>query len=208
MSAAQSIYQRHYTVEEYFTFEEQSDTRHEYYHGEIFPLDGPAAMAGATFAHNTIKQNCVMALRQGLRGSGCRVFDENVRLSIEQDKQFTYPDLMVTCHPADQRETRIARHPSLLMEVLSASTEAHDRGWKFQQYQRLPDLRQYILISQNQVLVESYLRDSDDAWKLTTLRLLTDELALPSVQLRISVAAIYEDVELSPLRLADTYLGS
>jgi Uma2 family endonuclease len=205
MSAAQSIYQRRYTVEEYFAFEEQSAIRHEYYHGEIFPLDGPAAMAGATFAHNTIKQNCVMALRQGLRGSGCRVFDENVRLSIEQDKQFTYPDVMVTCHPDDQRETRIARHPGLIIEVLSTSTEAHDRGWKFQQYQRLPELQQYVLISQNQVLVESFLRDSNNDWKLVQLRSLTDLLDLPSLKLSVTVAAIYEDVEISPLRLADSY---
>ncbi|QKG52765.1 Uma2 family endonuclease [Hymenobacter sp. BRD67] len=205
MSAAQSIYERSYTVEEYFAFEERADIRHEYYHGEIFPLDGPAAMAGATFAHNTIKQNCVMALRQGLRGRGCRVFDENVRLSIEQDKQFTYPDVMVTCHPDDQRETRIARHPSLIVEVLSASTEGHDRGWKFQQYQRLPELQQYVLISQNQVLVESFLRDSENIWKLTQLRNPTDLLELPSLSLSISLASIYEEVEISPLRLADSY---
>jgi Uma2 family endonuclease len=205
MSAAQSIPQRHYTVEEYFALEEQSGIRHEYFHGEIFPLDGPAAMAGATFAHNTIKQNCVIALRQGLRGSGCRVFDENVRLGIEQDKQFTYPDVMVTCHPDDLRETRIARHPSLVIEVLSTSTEAHDRGWKFQQYQLLPELQQYVLVSQNKILVESYLRSSDNAWVLTTLRKLTDELPLPSLNLRLSVAAIYDEVEISPLRLADSY---
>ena len=205
MSAAQSIYQRHYSVEEYFAFEEQSDIRHEYYYGEIFPLEGPAAMAGATFAHNTIKQNCVMALRQGLRGSGCRVFDENVRLSIEQDSQFTYPDVMVTCHADDQRETRIARHPSLILEVLSASTAAHDRGWKFQQYQRLAELQQYVLISQNQVLVESFLRDADNAWKLTTLHHPADSLTLPSIGLSITVAAIYEEIEISPLRLADSY---
>ncbi len=205
MSAAQSIYQRHYTVEEYFALEEQSDVRHEFFHGEIFPLDGPAAMAGATFAHNTIKQNCVMALRQGLRGSGCRVFDENVRLGIEQDKQFTYPDVMVTCHPDDQRETRIARHLSLVIEVLSASTEAHDRGWKFQQYQLLPELQQYVLVSQNKILVESYLRSSDNEWVLTTLRNLTDELPLPWLNLRLSVAAIYDEVEISPMRLADSY---
>lgn len=205
MSAVQSAYQRRYTVEEYFAFEEQSAIRHEYYHGEIFPLDGPAAMAGATFAHNTIKQNCVMALRQGMRGSGCRVFDENVRLSIEQDKQFTYPDVMVTCHPDDQRETRIARHPSLIIEVLSASTEGHDRGWKFQQYQRLPELQQYVLISQNQILVESFLRDSENNWKLIPLSNLTDLLELSSLGLSITVAAIYEEVEISPLQLADSY---
>lgn len=204
MSAAQPK-PRLYTVEEYFALEEQSDIRHEYYHGEIFPLDGPVAMAGATFAHNTLKQNCVIALRQGLRGRRCRVFDENVRLGLEDDQQFTYPDVMVTCHPDDLRETRTARHPSLIIEVLSGSTQAHDRGWKFQQYQLLPDLQQYVMISQNKVLVESYLRESEREWKLTTLRQMSDELLLSTLYLRVSVAAIYEDVEISPLRLADSF---
>jgi Uma2 family endonuclease len=200
-----SIYQRRYTVEEYFTLEEQSDIRHEYYHGEIFPVDGigPEAMAGATFAHNTLKQNCVMALRQGLRGSGCRVFDENVRLTIADDDFFTYPDVLVTCHPADRAETRIVRHPGLIIEILSASTELRDRSWKFEQYQRLPDLRQYVLVSQKRVLVESYTRTDHNTWELTTLRQLTDTLVLTTLGLQVALVDIYEDVELPPLRLAD-----
>lgn len=205
MHPAETIYQRRYTVEEYFALEEQSDIRHEYYHGEIFPMDGfgPEAMAGATFAHNTIKQNCVMALRQGLRGSGCRVFDENVRLDVAGDDHFTYPDVLVTCHAADRSETRIVRHPGLIIEVLSHSTEARDRGWKFQQYQRLPDLQQYVLVAQNRVLVESYVRTDHGTWELTTLRQLTDTLDLVALTLRMPLVAIYEEVELPPLRLAD-----
>jgi len=200
-----SMYQRRYTVAEYFALEEQSDIRHEYYHGEIFPLDGmgPEAMAGATFAHNTLKQNCVMALRQSLRASGCRVFDENVRLDVAGDDHFTYPDVLVTCHPADRAETRIVRHPGLIIEILSASTELRDRGWKFQQYQRLPDLQQYVLVSQKRILVESLTRTDHGTWELTTLRQLTDVLALATLGLEIPLAVTYEDVELPPLRLAD-----
>lgn len=193
-----------YTVEEYFALEEQSDIRHEYYHGEVFPMDGPEAMAGATLAHNTIKQNGVIALRQGLRGSGCRVYDENVRLNIETDDQFTYPDILVTCHPADHAETRLVRHPSVIMEVLSSGTAARDRGWKFQQYQLLPSLQQYVLISQARVLVESFVRTDHGTWELTTLRQRADVLQLPSLKLEILVASIYEEVELGPLRLAET----
>ena len=200
-----SMYQRRYTVAEYFALEEQSDIRHEYYHGEIFPLDGmgPEAMAGATFAHNTLKQNCVMALRQSLRASGCRVFDENVRLDVAGDDHFTYPDVLVTCHPADRAETRIVRHPGLIIEILSASTELRNRGWKFQQYQRLPDLQQYVLVSQKRILVESLTRTDHGTWELTTLRQLTDVLALATLGLEIPLAVTYEDVELPPLRLAD-----
>ena len=196
--------QRRYTVEEYFALEEQSDIRHEYYHGEVFPMDGPEAMAGATLAHNTIKQNGVMALRQGLRGSGCRVFDENVRLNIADDEHFTYPDILVTCHPADRTEIRLVRHPSVILEVLSSGTAARDRGWKFQQYQLLPSLQQYVLISQIRVLVESFVRTDHGTWELTTLRQLTDTLNLPSLQLEISISNIYDEVELGPLRLAES----
>jgi Uma2 family endonuclease len=200
-----SIYQRRYTVEEYFALEEQSDIRHEYYHGEIFPMDGfgPEAMAGATFTHNTLKQNCVIALRQGLRGSGCRVFDENVRLAITGDDHFTYPDVLVTCHPADRTENRIVRHPGLIIEILSNSTELRDRSWKFEQYQRLPDLQQYVLVSQKRVLVESFVRTNHGTWELTTLHQLTDKLDFITLGLQVPVAAIYEEVDLLPLRLSD-----
>lgn len=201
---AQPDYTRRYTVEEYFALEEASDIRHEYYHGEIFPLDGLQAMAGASFAHNTIKQNCVIALRLGLRGKGCRVFDENVRLRINADDHFTYPDVMVTCAPEDQQETRVVQHPTLLMEVLSDSTELRDRSWKLQQYQLLPSLRQYVLISQKRLLVESYLLNERGSWELTMLRQPADVLELPFLQLRMTLADIYEEVGLSPLHLSDT----
>ncbi|MBC6609435.1 Uma2 family endonuclease [Hymenobacter sp. BT507] len=197
-------YTRRYTVEEYFALEEVSDIRHEYYHGEIFPLDGPQAMAGATFAHNTIKQNCVIALRLGLRGKGCRVFDENVRLRINADDHFTYPDVMVTCAEEDQLETRIVQHPTLLIEVLSNSTELRDRSWKLQQYQLLPSLRQYVLISQKRVFVESYLLNERGAWELTMLRQSQEILYFPSLHLRMTVAEVYEEVGLPPLHLAET----
>ena len=200
----QPDYTRRYTVEEYFALEEASDIRHEYYHGEIFPLDTPQLMAGATFAHNTIKQNCVIALRLGLRGKGCRVFDENVRLRVSADDLFTYPDVMVTCAPEDRQETRVVQHPTLLIEVLSDSTELRDRSWKLQQYQLLPSLRQYVLISQKRMFVESYLLNERGAWELTMLRQLADSLIFPALGLRMTLAEVYEEVGLPPLHLAET----
>lgn len=200
---AQPDYTRRYTVEEYFALEEVSDIRHEYYHGEIFPLDGPQAMAGGTFAHNTIKQNCVIALRLGLRGRSCRVFDENVRLRIDADDLFTYPDVMVTCAPEDQQETRVVRHPSLLVEVLSDSTELRDRSWKLQQYQLLPSLRQYVLVSQKRMFVESYVLNERGSWELTMLRQPQDVLVFSTLQLSMTLAEVYEEVGLPPLHLTD-----
>ncbi len=195
-------YHRLYTVEEYFALEEVSDVRHEYYKGEIFPLDGPHAMAGATFTHNTIKQNCVIGLRAALRGSGCRVFDENVRTEMEPGVNYTYPDVVVTCEPILHADSRVVRQPVLVIEVLSDSTAARDRGEKLDHYMRLPSMRQIVLIHQRLPLIHSYSRPDEAApWTVVGLRDLGDELLLPSLQLVLSVAQIYDEVALGPLRV-------
>ena len=132
MSAAQSIYQRRYTVEEYFAFEEQSDIRHEYYHGEIFPLqapESPEAKSGATKAHNKLINNIVFGIRQQLGERECEVFSENVRLAVEAGQYYNYPDVVVSCDPDDD-DPRTVHRPVFIVEVLSRSTEAHDRAGK------------------------------------------------------------------------------
>ena len=144
----QPDYTRRYTVEEYFALEETSDIRHEYYHGEIFPLDTPESRAGGTKRHNLLVQNCGLALRTALRGRGCAIFAENVRVAVDENEHYNYPDVVVSCAPADKADPRTVHQPVLIIEVLSASTEARDRGWKFQQYQQLASLQHYLLISQ------------------------------------------------------------
>ena len=196
---------RLYTVEEYFSLEEQSQIRHEYYHGEVYPLDGPASvegMAGATKAHNKLVQNCVAALRQGLRRRECEVFAESVRLAVEAGAYYNYPDVVVSCDPDDDDPQTVHR-PVLVVEVLSRSTEAHDRGWKAEQYRQLPPLQQYVLITQTRLLVESYTRVSADTWSLTSYRRLTDVLPVPALGLELTLADIYEKLNIPPLRLAD-----
>lgn len=197
---------RRYTVEEYFALEEQSDIRHEYYHGEVFPLDdpddAPAAKAGGTKAHNRLVQNCAFALKLGLRGRGCEVFAENVRLAVDEGQHYNYPDVVVSCDPTDD-DPRTVHQPVLIVEVLSKSTEARDRGWKFEQYQHLPSLQQYVLVSQNRISVDSFTRTPTGSWELRPLRQLTDTLQVPALGLEISVADLYENMDLPPLRLAD-----
>ena len=110
-----SLYQRGYTVAEYFALEEQSDVRHEYYHGEIFPMEGadsPEGMAGGTKHHNRLIQNCAFALRTGLLSGTCEVFTENVKLALANDQHFNYPDVVVSCDPADD-DPRTVRTPVL-----------------------------------------------------------------------------------------------
>ena len=204
MSAAQSA-PHLYTVEEYFAFEEQSGIRHEYYHGELFPLDGPDSpegMAGGTKAHNKLIQNWVLALRLGLGERECEVFSENVRLAIEAGQYYNYPDVVVSCDPNDD-DPRTVHQPILIVEVLSRSTEAHDRGWKAEQYRQLPSLQQYVLVTQTRLLVESYTRVSDNTWNLVSYRQLTDMLPIPSLELAVSLADIYKRLHIPPLRLAD-----
>ena len=190
----QPDYTRRYTVEEYFALEEASDIRHEYYHGEIFPLDTPENKAGGTKKHNLLTQNCVVALRNALRGRGCSVFAENVRVAVNEDKHYNYPDVVVSCSPTDT-DPRTVFQPVLIIEVLSASTEARDRGWKFQQYQQIASLQHYILVSQRRQLVECYTRNDDNSWTLTSAREGQQVVELAALQVQLLVAAIYEDIE-------------
>ena len=199
-----SMYQRRYTVEEYFALEEQSDIRHEYYHGEIFPVDGfdsVEAMAGGTKSHNRLIQNCAFALRTGLQGGPCEVFAENVKLALSGNQHFNYSDVVVSCDPTDD-DPRTVHTPVLVIEVLSKSTEARDRGWKFEQYQALPSLQQYVLVSQYRMQVDSFVRTNHGTWELTPLRLPDDILQVPALGLSIPMTAIYERISLGPIRLA------
>lgn len=110
----------------------------------------------------------------------------------------------MSCDPAAD-DPRTVHRPVLIVEVLSQSTEARDRGWKFEQYQQLPSLRQYVLVSQNRLSVDSFTRTPAGSWELTPLRKFTDTLHIPSLSLAISVADLYENRDLPPLRLADHY---
>ena len=197
-------YSRRYTVEEYFEIELRTGFRHEYYNGEIFPLDGPDVppemMAGATRRHNDLVYNCRRALTERLRNSGCRVYAENVRTRMARGKEYAFPDIVVTCDPND-RDERLVTSPNVIMEVLSDSTEARDRGWKMEQYFRISSLMQYVLISQGRVLIESYTRGEGETW----IRAAFDDrgafVPFPVLGLEVSVSELYEFVQVPEFRL-------
>jgi Uma2 family endonuclease len=132
---------RRYTPEEYFALEERSEVRHEYFEGEVF------AMAGASKSHNLIKGNLIAGLHPNVRQRGCRLFDENVRLEVREKIYYTYPDVVVSCDPTDHRDPCLVRYPVLIVEVLSPSTAEYDCTTKFENYQKMPSLRNYLLIS-------------------------------------------------------------
>ena len=131
--------QPYLTSEQYLQMEEHSIVKHEYVDGQIL------AMAGASDAHVTIAGNLFTLLRSHVRGSGCRVYISDMKARIESLNRFYYPDVMVTCDPNDQETPTYKRFPILIVEVLSESTEAFDRGDKFADYQEITSLHEYVL---------------------------------------------------------------
>ena len=187
---------RRYTPEEYFALEAQSEEKHEYFDGEVF------AMAGTSIPHNLLTLNIAMSLRAAVRPRGCRVFMEDVRLAVQEGRHYTYPDIMVTCDPADRRETHQVRHPVLIVEVLSPGTQDYDRTEKFSRYQKLPSLRHYLLVSQAAWTVEWFRRDEAGQWIYTLLNDPESVLEIPDLGLVLPLAELYDDTDVAPLRLA------
>ncbi len=182
---------KYITPQEYLAMEETAEERHEFYQGEIF------AMAGASIAHNRIVKNCINRFETGLSGKNCEAFMDNMRLWIEADDLFTYPDLMVVCgEPAlypDRDDT--VTNPVVIVEVLSDSTKNYDRGEKFKFYRSLPSLQEYILIDQYSIHVEQYYREAKNKWVLVEYKQLNDVLKFAKIDFEISLQDIYRRVE-------------
>lgn len=182
------------SVEEYLAFEEQSEERHEYLDGFI------RAMASESTAHNLIAQNIVLQLRHRLRGSGCQPFFTNLKVRIEARNRFYYPDVLVTCQP-EAMHSYFQNRPSVIFEVLSPSTELKDRREKLSAYFTLSDLREYVLVAQDEMRVEIYRLIEPGVMRLEVLGE-GDELrleSLPPYPLTLPLKEIYEDVQFSPL---------
>ena len=192
---------RRYTPEEYFALEASSEERHEYFDGKVF------AMAGGTKSHNLIAHNFTVALRGSLRGTGCQVFMEDVRLAVQDDFHYTYPDVVVTCDPADRRDPYFIRQPVLIIEVLSPSTADYDRSQKFKQYKKIAALRHYILVSQTAWVLEWFRRDDAGQWIYTVFSDPADVLEILELNLRLPLADVYEDTDVAPLALVEEPAG-
>ncbi len=175
--------------EEYLAWEAEQQEKHEFMAGEIF------AMVGASARPVTICLNIASAFREHLRGGPCRTYIADMKLRVEAVDAWFYPDVMVSCDPADQARELDKTSPLLIVEVLSPSTEAFDRGAKFAAYRTLRSLKEYLLIDPDSGSVELYRRDADDHWVL-----FADEneqaVDLQSIDLQLARATIFEDAEL------------
>jgi Uma2 family endonuclease len=174
---------------EYLALERISETRHEFYRGQIF------AMAGATANHSWITDSLIMALRQRLSDQECRPYSRDMRVYIEG--LYTYPDVVVACPPKfkDDRTDSLI-NPCVVIEVLSPSTEAYDRGKKFDLYRQSQTLEQYVLVAQDSPRVISYVRQSDGvAWLMNPLEGFDAVLNFPTLATSIPFKEIFRDIE-------------
>lgn len=180
--------QPHLTVDQYLQTEEQSPVKHEYIDGQIY------AIAGASDPHVIIAGNLFALLRSHVRGSGCRVYISDMKARIEALNRFYYPDVLVTGNPRDLETPIYKRFPTLIVEVLSDSTEAFDRGDKFADYQTLESLREYVLINTKRQRVECFRRNDEGLWVLQFYTLEQTTFRLDSIGFEETLAALYEDV--------------
>ncbi|MDJ0729323.1 MAG: Uma2 family endonuclease [Crocosphaera sp.] len=176
------------TPEEYLEWESQQDIKHEYIAGEIY------AMAGASDTHVTIAGNIFALLRNHVRGSNCRVYISDMKVRLENFNRFYYPDVLVTCDSRDQETSNYKCYPKLIIEVLSDSTEAFDRGDKFIDYQSLESLEEYVLINSKLKRIECFRRNDQGLWVLKVYHADCGNIKLESMNFQISLIDIYEDV--------------
>lgn len=180
------------TPEEYLKIERAAEYKSEYYRGEMF------AMAGGSTGHSGLAAQLIGLLLNRLRGKGCKVYTSDLKVRTQSSGLYTYPDVSVVCGKpvlADD-ENDVLVNPRVIFEVLSPSTEAKDRGFKFQQYKQIETLEAYVLVSQREFLVERFSRAAGGAWTVyAEVRGMDAVLTLKSLGIEIPLAEIYQDVE-------------
>ncbi len=180
---------KRFTSQEYLALERKSETRNEYYNGEIF------AMAGASREHNLIAGNVNAEIRDQIMERPCESYQSDMRVSIEATGLYTYPDVTVVCGEPrfEDSEVDTLLNPTVIVEVLSPTTEAYDRGVKFRHYRRIVSLREFVLISQERMQVERFTRQGND-WVLSDMTDPDQVLKLESIGCQIPLSRIYAKV--------------
>lgn len=179
------------SIQEYLAIEIKNDTKYEYHNGSII------AMAGGTLNHGLICGNIFGEIRTSLRqkNSGCMPMNSEIKIHIQKQNRFLYPDTMVVCdeiETADEDKNAVI-NPTVIIEVLSKSTASYDRGDKFFFYRQIPTLKEYILIEQDKYQIELYQRQ-ENLWKITRVSGLTKSISIESLGIEIDLSAIYGGV--------------
>lgn len=176
------------TADEFLAWEETQTLKHEFVRGEVF------AMTGGVDRNNTVAINLLVVLRQHLRGTPCRVYGSDVKLRVDAADCFFYPDVMVTCSGTDLGQRRLKREPVLVVEVLSPSTAAFDRGEKFADYRQLPSLSEYLMVDVERRNCDLHRKGPDGLWVLHPSGP-DDAVHLASLDLVVSAAELWADLE-------------
>lgn len=185
--------QDYISVEEYYAIEETAEERSDYYDGEMFN------MAGGTTEHARISANLIGSLFNALRGKDCAVSSTDQRVKSLESGLRIYPDASVFCEPLkyddEDRQKHTATNPAALFEVLSDSTEAYDRGFKFECFRKTPSLQSYVLISQDRPHVEVFFRGDNDRWQLAEATGLAESIEVPGLSVTLELATLYERID-------------
>jgi Uma2 family endonuclease len=179
------------TTAEYLAFEREAESRHEFVDGQI------VEMQGGTARHALICDNLVALAKTQLRNTDCRPYSAALRVKIEATGNYAYPDLSIVCGGErfeDQKQDTLL-NPRLIIEVLSPSTERHDRGWKFRNYQLISSFEEYLLVSQDEPRVERFLRQGEVGWLMTQVVGLDQTVRFESIGCELFMRDIYEDVQ-------------
>jgi Uma2 family endonuclease len=181
--------------EEYLVRERQAQTKSEYLGGFV------VAMTGASRLHNYVTLDIAVALHQQLRDGPCDVFTGEMRVKVTETGDYTYPDVVVACGDIqfEDAELDTLLTPTVIIEVLSPSTEAYDRGAKFTSYRQIPTLQEYLLVAQDRPSVEHYLRQGEQ-WILTVVTDLAAAVALPTIGCELRLREVYQRVNAATRR--------
>lgn len=183
----QAVQKNRFTAADYLAWEPAQAERHEYIDGEVF------AMAGAEDRHVTVSMNIAFALRQHLSGSPCRTFMSDMRLYVAVANSYFYPDVLVTCSALDLASPMVKTEPKLIVEVLSPSTAAYDRGLKFSHYRRIASLEEYVVIDLDTRSIDCYRKGADGLWVLHPFAR-GETVSLASVALELGAAQLFAEV--------------
>jgi Uma2 family endonuclease len=184
------------TEAEYLEIERRAESKSEFLDGEMF------AMSGGSSSHSLIKVNLTRDLSTRLKGSPRTLYDSDMRIKVQAVGLYAYPDASVACGEIqfEDEHDDILLNPTVIVEVLSDSSEAYDRGKKFEMYRRIPSLREYLLVHQRQPLIEQYIRQASGEWLLREVAGLEDKLTLASLGITTEMAEIYYHVQFLPAR--------
>jgi Uma2 family endonuclease len=186
--------------QEYLALERQAETRSEYFGGEMF------AMSGASYEHNLIKDNLAREAGNQLKAGPCRVVTSDMRVKINATGLYTYPDIVIVCSEPEFEDGYFDTllNPLVVVEILSDSTEKYDRGAKFRHYQKIPSLREYVLVSQDQPLIERYACQPDGSWNLVTFDDRYGTFKFATIAAQIPMIEIYTGVRPSKMTGTDS----